>query len=57
LYGFDCMSMIHFEPNLFCIFKSFHAWLFKKLFANRLHSFLQEAMVEETEEEVTGTEA
>jgi hypothetical protein len=31
------MSMIHSEPNLFRIFKSFHAWLFKKLFANQLH--------------------
>jgi hypothetical protein len=50
------------ETNLFHIFKSCHVWLFKTLFDNQ--SCMQEwvflvevAMAEETEGEVTGTEA
>jgi hypothetical protein len=56
------MSLIHSEPNLFHIFKSCHAWLFKRLFSNRLHMqdaffSVEEAMAEETKVEVTGIEA
>jgi hypothetical protein len=56
------MSLIHSEPNLFHIFKSCHAWLLKRLFANRLHMqdeffSVVEAMAEVTEVEVIGTEA
>jgi len=56
------MSPIHSKPNIFRIVKSCHAWLFKILFSNRLHMqdeffSVKEVMAEETEVEVTGTEA
>jgi hypothetical protein len=37
------MSLIHSEPKLFCILKSCHAWIFKRLFSNRLH--MQDSLI------------
>jgi hypothetical protein len=55
------MSLIHFEPNLFHIFKSCHAFLLKDYLLidyRCMMSFsVEEVMVEEIEAEVTGTKA